>query len=139
MEYIILIAIAYLIYRTETKTTETKTEMFLRNNCLSDEKPKERKKTLRTKEDFIEHIENDYASMKKFLGHDDFIEENHIEKIRNIKKVFDEPNSKENLIFHGGCLGCKSQEQNGIGRCKGCKYFIADWSLPDLSKSPFYL
>lgn len=133
MEYIILIAIAYLIYRTETKTNKSEPKMVFRNNYLGDEKPKERKQTLRTKDDFIEHIESDYASMKKFMGHDDFIEENHIERIRNTKKVFDEPNSTENLIFHGGCLGCKSQEQNGIGRCKGCKYFIADWSLPDLS------
>lgn len=28
-----------------------------------------------------------------------------------------------NIIFHGGCLGCKSQRIHGIDRCKGCSYF----------------
>ena len=28
-----------------------------------------------------------------------------------------------NIIFHGGCLGCKSQRVHGIDRCKGCSYF----------------
>jgi len=28
-----------------------------------------------------------------------------------------------NIIFHGGCLGCKSQRLHGINRCKGCSYF----------------
>lgn len=38
-----------------------------------------------------------------------------------------------NIIFHGGCLGCKSQQSHGIDRCKGCQYFKADWKKPDLS------
>lgn len=37
------------------------------------------------------------------------------------------------MPFHGGCLGCVSQEQHGLRRCTGCQYFDADWSLPDLS------
>lgn len=37
-----------------------------------------------------------------------------------------------NLIFHGGCLGCASQRLHGMDRCKGCSYFRADWSLPNL-------
>lgn len=28
-----------------------------------------------------------------------------------------------NIIFHGGCLGCRSQRLHGLERCKGCKYF----------------
>jgi hypothetical protein len=38
-----------------------------------------------------------------------------------------------NIIFHGGCLGCISQRNHGIERCKGCKYFRANWSKYDLS------
>ena len=38
-----------------------------------------------------------------------------------------------NVSFHGGCLGCKSQELYGKKRCTGCQYFEANWNLPDLS------
>jgi hypothetical protein len=55
-------------------------------------------------------------------------------------KIYDDANWKElyrkykpnayvirgdnpNIIFHGGCLGCKSQRLHGIDRCKGCTYF----------------
>ena len=31
--------------------------------------------------------------------------------------------SSPNIIFHGGCLGCISQRNHGIDRCKGCQYF----------------
>jgi hypothetical protein len=37
------------------------------------------------------------------------------------------------VIFHGGCLSCKSQQLKGIDRCVGCQYFDANWNLPDLS------
>ena len=37
-----------------------------------------------------------------------------------------------NIIFHGGCLGCNSQRNHGIGRCKGCQYFRANWNNPNL-------
>jgi hypothetical protein len=40
--------------------------------------------------------------------------------------------SNPNIIFHGGCLGCISQRNHGIDRCKGCKYFRANWSNPNL-------
>ena len=36
-------------------------------------------------------------------------------------------------VFHGGCLDCKSQQTHGIRRCIGCRYFDANWDLPDLS------
>lgn len=37
-----------------------------------------------------------------------------------------------NIIFHGGCLGCISQRNHGIDRCKGCQYFRANWNNPNL-------
>lgn len=37
-----------------------------------------------------------------------------------------------NIIFHGGCLGCKSQRIHSINRCKGCRYFKANWDSPNL-------
>ncbi len=37
-----------------------------------------------------------------------------------------------NIIFHGGCLSCISQRNNGIERCKGCTYFRFDHSKPNL-------
>lgn len=36
------------------------------------------------------------------------------------------------VIFHGGCLGCVSQQRHGIDRCRGCKYFRFDWDKPEL-------
>jgi hypothetical protein len=38
----------------------------------------------------------------------------------------------EKGIFHGGCIGCISQEINGVERCTGCQYFNAEWNKPDL-------
>jgi hypothetical protein len=35
--------------------------------------------------------------------------------------------------YHGGCLGCYSQDLNGLEVCKGCQYYDTDWSKPDLS------
>ena len=37
------------------------------------------------------------------------------------------------IVFHGGCLSCKSQQWHGIDRCIGCQYFKADWNKPDLN------
>lgn len=28
-----------------------------------------------------------------------------------------------NIVFHGGCLGCVSQQNHGIYRCVECRYF----------------
>lgn len=36
------------------------------------------------------------------------------------------------IVFHGGCLGCTSQRIHGISKCKGCKYFKGNSSLPNL-------
>lgn len=40
---------------------------------------------------------------------------------------------KDQVIFHGGCLGCTMQTKNGLGYCVGCMYFEANWKLPDLN------
>lgn len=37
-----------------------------------------------------------------------------------------------NIIFHGGCLGCISQRNHGIDRCKGCQYFRFNHGKPNL-------
>jgi hypothetical protein len=46
-----------------------------------------------------------------------------------------------NIIFHGGCLSCVSQEKHGVDRCKGCLYFKFEHHKPKLkigsvSKTP---
>jgi len=40
------------------------------------------------------------------------------------------------FIFHGGCTGCNQQSVHGDRYCMGCRYFDADWSLPNLSSCP---
>jgi hypothetical protein len=37
------------------------------------------------------------------------------------------------LVFHGGCLGCDSQEVYGINRCDDCLYFRFNQRKEDLS------
>jgi len=39
------------------------------------------------------------------------------------------------IIFHGGCVSCLSQETMGKQRCLGCACFECNWDLPDLSLS----
>ncbi len=64
----------------------------------------------------------------------------HIWKDQNSSKMYKKylPDAKvirgnnPNIIFHGGCLGCLSQRNHGIDRCKGCKYFRFDGSKPNL-------
>ncbi len=40
------------------------------------------------------------------------------------------------VMFHGGCAECTQQNKHGTGFCMGCRYFNADWSLPDLNNRP---
>jgi len=54
------------------------------------------------------------------------------DKLAGYRTAFDNPKSKNHVIFHGGCIGCLSPEEMGIGNCIGCKYFTADWKLPNL-------
>ena len=51
----------------------------------------------------------------------------------NIRLVDGSENVKDNIIFHGGCKGCLSQQTNDIERCYDCMYFRANWNKPDLT------
>lgn len=43
----------------------------------------------------------------------------------------------EKVIFHGGCHGCtQQQDTGGYEICTGCRYFEADWTLPNLNNQP---
>lgn len=54
-------------------------------------------------------------------------------KSRQRMWIRNNPNRKEHLIMHGGCLSCDTPLNQGIGVCLGCQYFDADWAKPDLS------
>lgn len=41
------------------------------------------------------------------------------------------PSLKQKAVYHGGCLGCKRPETEGLGGCKGCQYFEGNWSCPN--------
>ncbi len=105
---------------------------------LSDETLKdiERKRESRipvrlyTRDDYVSHFMKDYE--KRTISKPLAII--NLERIENIKKVFDEPELKSKITFHGSCHGCNSQLQHGIGRCKGCKFFV-NWSNPSLVTS----
>jgi len=66
-------------------------------------------------------------------NHDKYARKYDEEKINLRLKADKDPQSRERLIFHGGCLSCTTPSKVGIGNCKGCQYFDADWSKPDLS------
>tara|TARA_R110000824_G_scaffold105368_3_gene249283 strand:- start:337 stop:759 length:423 start_codon:yes stop_codon:yes gene_type:complete len=136
MDYIILILVIYLIIRIEIKFKRTEPKIDYEDiDIVEIEKPVENKwiENPITKDDFIQKEKDSFNRFKKFSTHNDLIEEGYLERIKNIEKVFDEPDSTEKIRFHGGCHRCVSQKTYGIKRCKGCKYFLADWSLPDLS------
>lgn len=40
----------------------------------------------------------------------------------------------ERKIYHGGCHGCVEDQKF----CKGCQYYKADWSLPNLYRTPYH-
>ena len=42
-------------------------------------------------------------------------------------------NHKDQIVFHGGCLGCTRQLTKPLTFCVGCQYFDAEWDLPSLS------
>jgi hypothetical protein len=52
---------------------------------------------------------------------------------KNLPKAMVNRGSNPNIIFHGGCIGCISQRNHGIDRCKGCQYFKGNWSKPNLN------
>ena len=85
-----------------------------------------------------DHIFDDYSLYDSF-NDDDYLDYK-IWEDNNNKKMYSKYQPKvrvyigknANIIFHGGCLGCLSQRIHGIDRCKGCKYFRADWNKPNL-------
>lgn len=40
-------------------------------------------------------------------------------------------------IFHGGCHHCTVQKTFGLKRCPKCRYFEANWDLPDLNSERY--
>ncbi len=79
-----------------------------------------------TKEEAVKY------KLGRFNNDTDFERALSLKSIDDIQKPFDDPGSKEKLIFHGMCHACISQKQNGIGRCIGCQGFLPDWSLDNL-------
>jgi len=88
-----------------------------------------------------ENVERDYQrSPKNILNDNEYILYSYWRQL-NDEWLYDFHNMtvcsgsmgrRDKLIFHGGCLGCSSQETNSIDRCKGCQYFRADWNKKDL-------
>lgn len=130
---VFIIVILYLIYKVRTKAHSKDNARFFNNlidgeivgETISGDYDSDDKRSVLSKIDrSINYLrENDWP--EHVIEYDE-------KKKGLISKAFDNPESKEELIFHGGCLSCKSQEKYGIGRCTGCQYFTADWSLPNL-------
>lgn len=55
---------------------------------------------------------------------------------KEAQKKWAKENKDERVIarFHGGCQGCITPLEDGIGKCLGCQYFNGDWSKPDLKR-----
>jgi hypothetical protein len=51
------------------------------------------------------------------------------------KFAIDNPNVKEHIQFHGGCGGCTTPLETGLGTCTLCQYFDAEWNLPNLNNN----
>lgn len=122
MEYLILAGIIFIIYRLSTK--EKAALEVLPKNVYENHFYKAAK--LYKKEEVIEYIE------KQMEGIDNEVILNYEkEQLSKIKLAFDHPdfkpkNRNDQIVYHGGCLGCKSQNQFGLNRCVGCKYFLFD-------------
>jgi hypothetical protein len=84
------------------------------------------------------NIDGAYGIYKN-LSDNDYIDY-HLWEVLNEERLWGEHDADRlvirdihpNIIFHGGCLGCVSQSQHGVDRCKGCQYFKPNWNLPDL-------
>lgn len=84
------------------------------------------------------HSKGDYESFRA-LEDDEYIRYKQWENTNNIgmyKKHLPDTilvcGTPDNIVFHGGCLGCRSQQIHGIERCKRCQYFKAEWSKENL-------
>ena len=57
------------------------------------------------------------------IGNDDnYMLSVEIKKLIQRHYVENNPELKEHLVFHGGCLSCKTPLEQGIGICQGCFY-----------------
>ena len=73
--------------------------------------------------DRCEHFDNpDTAIIASRIRHDAII--------NWVKKY---PTLKERKTFHGGCIGCVTPIEYGIGKCLGCQ-FLSGWNKPSLFK-----
>lgn len=84
------------------------------------------------------HSKGDYESFRA-LEDDEYIRYKQWENTNNIgmyKKHLPDTilvcGTPDNIVFHGGCLRCRSQQIHGIERCKGCRYFKAEWDKENL-------
>jgi hypothetical protein len=121
-------------------SNKTKVNSIIKGNCIPSEMANLNKKTLILLVKKFNEWKNDNRNLSYKSR----------EKIKNIYKdililnsksidelnVYEEINSRNQIVFHGGCLGCYSQNDNGIKRCSGCQYFKAEWDKPNLSSDP---
>ena len=133
MNYIILIGIIYIIYKLNDVLKETN---FMYENLHNTKingsvvNKKQNDYNINSKSEVVNNLKSELT--EDFVKNNDTLIEHIKEHIVNVEKAYDNPNSKETIVYHGGCLGCKSQKMNGIGACKGCQYFTANWGLPNL-------
>jgi hypothetical protein len=78
----------------------------------------------------LKNVQNHYFGGLYELDDNDFIDYHIWQDLnfsdlakKHLKNVKITRGVNPNIIFHGGCLGCKSQRIYGIDRCKGCFYF----------------
>jgi hypothetical protein len=56
-----------------------------------------------------------------------------LRKERLQKYALENPKSRENLLFHGGCIDCETPTNKGVKTCLSCRYCYPNWHLPNLS------
>lgn len=155
------IAITYLLIRVTIKVEQKssqhsckkKSELWVSaQNKIHEEAIMERRKELtinymefaKTEEEGFEliwkaqNVSGDYHA-KECLDDDQYIyykiyEDAHWKELykKYLPNVMIFRGDNPNIIFHGGCLGCKSQRLHGIDRCKGCTYFRHSAGSEDL-------
>ena len=92
-----------------------------------------------SREDHIEHMENKrdrVAEIFKDSIAKDKILENYNKNIENASLVFDYPEIKKRVLFHGACMTCETPSELGIGECRGCSYMTFNNDLPSLHSKP---
>lgn len=75
---------------------------------------------------FKEGIDSIYRVYYRDKSHN---EERALEIKNRMMLAFTNPESKDKQIYHGGCLSCITPETKGIGNCRKCCNFTANWSM----------